>query len=348
MEASASPALTTHALTTGYAARGRPARVVSTALDLTLSAGELVCLIGPNGAGKSTLMRTLAGLQAPISGRVLLRGQDVTTLSPAQIAAQISLVLTERPPLGIMTVYELVALGRLPHTDWSGRLTADDEAAVRWALAAVGGEALSGRQVDELSDGERQKVMIARALAQGHTLMLLDEPTAFLDLPRRVEVMRLLRRLSREAGCAVLISTHDLELALRSADRLWLMAAGGQLHHGTPEDLILTGTFGAVFGAEGVEFDVQTGAFKLHTAQAAPVGLLNTAADPLIAFWTRRALERAGYAVRPEVALPYSVRLCPAAGERWQVITPGGATSCPDLAAVLAVLTSFSPKYTFT
>jgi iron complex transport system ATP-binding protein len=187
-----------------------------------------------------------------------------------------------------------VALGRHPYTDWLGRLTPHDEAVVRQAIEAVGAHPLAHRSVHTLSDGERQRVMLARALAQEPDLLLLDEPTAFLDLPRRVELMRLLRRLAQTTGQALLLSTHDLDLALRSADVLWLMAPGGILHVGAPEDLILNGAFAAAFQNDGVQFDATTGAFQISAPTRETVQLRGAG---LPAIWTRRALERAGFRV---------------------------------------------------
>ncbi|MAS37964.1 MAG: ATP-binding protein [Anaerolineaceae bacterium] len=286
--------LNTHDLTIGYKATRRAVTVVAEELNLTLEAGELVCLIGPNGVGKSTLLRTIAGLQAPLSGQVLLNGDDIYRLSARELARRLSMVLTGRVEVGVLSAYELVALGRHPYTNWAGRLTAHDEAVVRWAIESVGAVALAGRNFGELSDGERQKILIARALAQEPELMLLDEPTAFLDLPRRVEMLALLRELAHETGRAILLSIHDLDLALRSADRIWLLANDGTMHVGAPEDLVLTGAFAEVFHSEGVTFDPQTGSFALHVERG---GVVSLAGDGLPLIWTRRALERAGFEV---------------------------------------------------
>lgn len=283
--------LHTSDLAIGYA--GKPARVVAAGLDLTLHAGELVCLIGPNGVGKSTLMRTLAGMQQPLGGRVTLIGDDAHRLPPAQLARRLSVVLTERINPGMLTASAVVALGRHPYTDWAGRLRPADVQIVENALASVGASPLANRQISELSDGERQKIMIARALAQQPALMLLDEPTAFLDLPRRAEIMQLLRKLAHDEMRAILLSTHDLDLALRTADRIWLMSAGG-LQTGAPEDLILSGAFEHAFHAEGVTFDSETGAFKIG---GKPGRQISVSGSGLPALWTQRALERAGFAL---------------------------------------------------
>jgi iron complex transport system ATP-binding protein len=201
-----------------------------------------------------------------------------------------------------------------------------DETAVNQAITAVGAAELAHRHVNTLSDGERQKIMIARALAQEPDVMLLDEPTAFLDLPRRVEIMHILRQLAREWQRAILLSTHDLDLALRNADKIWLMPKGGTLQVGTPEELVLDGTFEAAFQADGVQFDPQTGSFKMATQAAGQIDLVG---EGLSALWTRRALERVGFAVHDGVngsAVRIRVLANEEEGEdgrtQWQLIKP--------------------------
>jgi iron complex transport system ATP-binding protein len=286
-------------LSVGYRPGGRnaPPRAVLSGIDLELRAGELVCLLGPNGAGKSTLLRTLAGLQPPLAGRVTLDGADAASLSAEAWARKTAIVLTERMDAGNLTVEALASLGRHPHTGWSGRMREADRAAVRRGLEEAGAWELRDRLFDELSDGEKQRVMLARALAQEPALLLLDEPTAFLDLPRRVEAMRTLRALARERGRAVLLSTHDLDLALRAADRLWLIPAGGPVRTGVPEDLVLSGAFGKAFDQGDVVFDAATGQFRIH---AHPTRAARLSGDALPVLWTARALERLGYAVSNE------------------------------------------------
>jgi iron complex transport system ATP-binding protein len=314
--------LHTENLSIGYTARRNLPRVVAAGLNLALHAGEVVCLLGPNGAGKSTLLRTLVGMQPPLAGHVFLNGADITTLDQRALARQLSVVLTERIDVGQLSVYALVALGRHPHTDWLGRLTARDEEITRWALEAVDAVALANRQVHELSDGERQRVMVARALAQEPLLMLLDEPTAFLDLPRRVEMMRLLRRLARETRRALLLSTHDLDLALRSADALWLIGPNGVMHSGAPEDLVLGGAFETTFASAGVGFDRRLGTFQVHPPAQRSVAL---AGEGLMAAWTSRALERAGCLV-VDAEMPAPVRVTILGDEQapsWEVTVAG-------------------------
>lgn len=239
-------------LTTGYR-QGARVRVVHRRLELALPRGKLTALLGPNGAGKSTLMRTLAGLQPALAGTVWVDGAPLRALSPQAIARKLAVVLTDRVDVGYMTAYALAALGRYPYTRWDGQLTPEDEQIVQEAMRLAGCSELAGRMVVELSDGERQRVMIARALAQQTPIIFLDEPTAFLDLPRRVEVMHLLRSLAHQTGRALLLSTHDLELALRFADLLWLMGSDGTFVAGTPTELLQRGELLRVFAAEGEE-----------------------------------------------------------------------------------------------
>lgn len=284
--------LTTYDLAIGYR---RSAPIVQN-LTLSLAAGELVCVLGANGAGKSTLMRTLAGMQPSLAGDVKIDGVSIGRLSPSDLARKISLVLTDRIDVGMLTGRDVVALGRHPYTDWAGRLRPDDHAAVERAIHAVGAGHLAHRHVHELSDGERQKIMIARALAQDTPLMILDEPTAFLDLPHRAEVMGVLKRLAHDVGRAVLLTTHDLELAMRSADQVWLFGADRQVRVGAPEDLVLSGAYSDAFDSGNIHFHPETGVFRMTGNMH---GSIRVIGNGLQAMWTSRALERAGYAINP-------------------------------------------------
>ena len=311
----AAPLLTAEDLVVGYRTSGRASKAIAGPFALALRPGELVCLLGPNGAGKSTLMRTLAGLQPPLAGSLKVGSTPLADLGAGARARQLSIVLTDRVEASGLTVLELVRLGRHPHTGWLGGLSAHDEAQVQAALAATGTEVFAQRPVGELSDGERQKVLLARALAQDTPVVLLDEPTAHLDLPNRVSLMRLLHRLARQTGKAILLSTHELDLALQAADRIWLLPADGRLHAGTPEDLVLSGTFAAAFTREGLAFDPATGTFRLHEGQGPAVRVVGEGTG---AFWTRRALERECFTLTSDPAAPYQVTVGGAPGEwRW-------------------------------
>jgi iron complex transport system ATP-binding protein len=288
------------ALSIGYRSGRHATRLVASGLDITLRRGELVCLLGPNGTGKSTLLRTLSGLQAPLAGRVLLDNEDVHRMSPSARGRHLSVVLTDRVTAGMMTGYDIVALGRHPHTDWRGTLGKRDHDVIQRALESTDAAALASRQISELSDGERQRVMVARAVAQDPAVMMLDEITAFLDLPRRIEIMRLLATLAHDAGVATVVSTHDLELALRVADRVWLFGREGFVT-GAPEDLVLSGAFDRAFASEGVEFDRHLGTFRTATTSRGHVAL---SGEGVAAIWTTRALERAGYSLSPSDGIP--------------------------------------------
>ncbi len=208
-------AITTNRLTVGY--RGH--RVVED-ISLSLPCGRLVCLLGPNGAGKSTLLRTLCGFQPPIAGTVTISGSDITTMSAAEVARLVSVVLTDRPLTPSLTAREMVGMGRAPYTGFWGRLSDDDSRLVSEAMQTVGIDSLAPRRMGQLSDGERQKVMIAKALAQHTPVIVLDEPTAFLDYPSKVAVMKTLARLAHDEGKTILMSTHGLELAAQLGDEL--------------------------------------------------------------------------------------------------------------------------------
>ena len=193
-------------------------KVIAADINAQIKGGELTCLIGRNGTGKSTLMRTLAGFLKPLGGTALLDGRDVGRLSPAERSHLISVVLTDRVDIDGMRVKDLVSVGRQPYTGFFGKMSSDDEEVVNKAIADVGMTDFAGRQVNSLSDGERQKVMIAKALAQQTPVILLDEPTAFLDYPSKKEMFQMLSQLCHEQGKAALVSTHDLDIALPIAD----------------------------------------------------------------------------------------------------------------------------------
>ncbi len=331
-------------LTIGYAVRGRKEHVLASGLSVPLRRGEMVCLVGANGAGKSTLLRTLAGLQNPLHGHILLKNApdgnwvELTNLDGRSLARRISIVLTERVESEALTAFDLAGLGRYPYTDWSGRLSKTDETVVRWALQAVGAAALAGRNLHQLSDGERQKVMIARALAQQAEIIILDEPTAFLDLPHRVEIMHTLKSLAREEGKAILLSTHDLDLALRSADTLWVLArtpSAAALAMGAPEDLVLNGRLEAAFTHTSVQqtsaiFDRRSGAFLPPTIAGPEIHLVG---HGLSALWTLRALQREGFRISRRTGkgndfYPTQVEVLNGNGERrWRVSEGNGAES---------------------
>ena len=309
-----SSALIASQIDIGYSSGGRGRVVVAKALDLELVRGEVVCLVGPNGVGKSTLLRSVTGLQPLLGGSVEVESEDLHHLDMRARARKIGVVLTDRISVGVLSAHDVVSLGRHPHTGWSGRMTSHDLSVVEWALDAVGATDLKKRNINELSDGERQKIMIARALAQEPSIIVLDEPTAFLDLPRRVEIMGLLKRLVRSTNRAILLSTHDLDLAIRASDRMWLMGPTGEITIGAPEDLILASEFERVFTGDGVAFDRNHGSFHLASH---PRGVVAVDGSGLAATWTIRALEREGFRVSGSGEILFSVHIEESDGHLW-------------------------------
>lgn len=228
-----------------------------------IRSGELTCLLGANGVGKSTLLRTLSAFQPKTSGQIVIEGRELDTYTDKELSRRIGVVLTEKPDVRNMTVRELVCLGRSPYTGFWGTYSRDDLQIVDEAIVQVGIEALSRRMVQTLSDGERQKVMIAKALSQQTPVIYLDEPTAFLDYPSKVEVLQLLRRISRTAGKIIFLSTHDVELALQLADTIWLMSREKPIAIGAPRQLASEGVLGRFIQRDGITFDPETLAIRI-------------------------------------------------------------------------------------
>lgn len=266
--------------------------VVQSNLNLVVDKGNLICMLGTNGCGKSTLLRTLAGLQPSLAGKVFLQGQSLVDLSAQQKAKLFALVLTDPVETKNMTVYDVIALGRYPYSSWLGNLSEEDKHFIQRALLQVKLQHKAFSRISELSDGERQRIMIARALAQDTPLILLDEPTAHLDLPNRVDTMLLLRRLAHETGKAVVLSSHELDLALQTADRLWLMSPQKGMYCGLPEDLVLSGAFQEVFASQSFFFNPANGNFSVSYDTYKPVHVYG---DKMRVYWTVRALARFGY-----------------------------------------------------
>lgn len=277
-------------LETGYRSK-KKTTVITHGVSASLYSGELTCLLGPNGAGKSTLLKTLTAFLPPLKGVVFIEHKPLDDYSDAELSRVIGVVLTEKLNLNNMSVDELVGLGRSPYTGFWGYMNDKDRNIVAEAISLVGIDSLSHRMIQTLSDGERQKVMIAKALAQETPVIFLDEPTAFLDYPSKVEIMQLLQCLARVKNKTVFLSTHDLELALQIADKVWLLDKPHGVTIGTPEDLALDGEMSKYFHREGVIFDRDSGLFKICHKTAATVKLVG---DGVKYNMVKKALARHG------------------------------------------------------
>ncbi|MEM9982549.1 MAG: ABC transporter ATP-binding protein [Bacteroidota bacterium] len=284
------PLLHTEHLSIGYLSGNN---TIAQDLTLTLPSQTLVALLGVNGAGKSTLLRTLIGLQHPLEGHVFIQQKEIRQLKNNEIARQISWVSTERVMVGNMLVRDLVATGRYPYTGWLGRLSKEDEHTVEEALQLTQTETLSKKLIQELSDGERQRVMLARALAQDTPLIVLDEPTAHLDLPNSINLIHLLNHLTRYHHKTILFSTHALQLVLQTVDLIWLMYPTGEIVNGIPEELILNNQIERAFGNRTIGIDFISGQITLPTPRKATSVKVEGTTE--VATWTRKALQRQGY-----------------------------------------------------
>lgn len=265
-------------------------------LNAQINPGELICLLGENGSGKSTLIRTISGFQPALAGKASLMGKNLFSLKEREMALLAAVVLTDRIEVPNATVEELVSLGRSPFTNMMGKLSAEDKRVVADSIKKCGIQHKTNEQLSNLSDGEKQKVFIAKALAQDTPLIILDEPTAFLDLPARVEIIQLLREIAVSSSKSILMSTHDLDLAIQMADKLWLLPKGGPLITGSPEDLLLNDAFKQLFQQRGVEFDNKTGLFKVKYVHHQELAVKGHGFEYVL---LRRAFARKGIKVMP-------------------------------------------------
>lgn len=253
--------LTTSDLAVGYG-RGAAQMRILDGLYLHMRRGEMACLLGANGAGKSTLMRTLAGELAPISGHIYINGEDIAKLSQGRRARMVGVVYANQPILARLRVIDVVGLGRMPYTGFFGSNSREDDEVVERSLRAVGMVNKAYRDITSLSDGERQKAMIARVLAQDTPLILLDEPTSYLDVASRIEIMELLGQLASQYSKTILLTTHDVAAALRVAHTAWLIDGAGCLTCGSVEDMVDSGRMNGLFAGRGVIFDSEAMDFR--------------------------------------------------------------------------------------
>lgn len=252
-------------LTLGYRSSGGVVGTLVTGLSVDSSAGHLTALVGRNGVGKSTLLRVMAGVAKPLQGDVLLGGRSVLRMKSSELARLVSFVSTENVSVAHLMVWDVVAMGRAPYTGWFGGLSDVDKVAVRGALLAVGMLDFADKTLDSLSDGERARVMIGRALAQDTPLMLLDEPTAFLDLPNRYQIALLLKKLAHTTGKSIIFSSHDLSTAIQLCDSMWVMSRAGVVC-GTPRVLIDNQAFAPIFEGTDIVMDPVTALIRVKSS----------------------------------------------------------------------------------
>lgn len=325
-----------HGLMAGYR-KGKHVNIVLRDVDLRLQRGTLVSLLGANGTGKSTLLRTIAGTQPALGGKLKLCGRLSEECRHADRSRMVSIVSTDRTQAGGLTAWELVALGRHPHTGFMGRLDAHDRRVVSDSLVAVGMSHKKEHYVSELSDGERQKIMIAKALAQETPIIILDEPTAFLDVASRVEVLGLLHRLSREDDKAILLSSHDVSQSLALSDRLWLLYPDRTIADCMTEDAVLQGRMTGLFKSPLLKFDPLSGDYVSEPGGLIPVAVEG---EPVAVRWCRNALRRNGYRVEVRSNV---CRIVMESGNRIDLTVGGRCMSLASVEAVIDVLRELCP-----
>lgn len=320
--------LTTHNLSVGFTS-GKTTTTLMSGLNLNFGQGSLVALLGQNGAGKSTLLRAITRATSPVEGEILIDGKNIDAISQRALSRLIGLVSTDRVSAGALTVNELVSLGRQPHTGFLGRLDDGDRKIVADAIADVGITAKAGSYIAQLSDGERQKAMIAKALAQETPVIILDEPTAFLDVASRVEIMRLLHSLAHDRNKAVLLSSHDISQSLLLADELWLITRERRLIAGATEEVVMSGAMNSVFDSTAISFNSSLCDYEPRLATTASVRLVCD--DAVLRRCVANALLRNGIAVSDDAP-----RAVTAASLRDFELSDG--TRCGSVAALVDAL----------
>jgi iron complex transport system ATP-binding protein len=292
--------LSVDSLRIGYGS-GKNANSLLPPLNARADVGELIAVIGRNGIGKSTLLRTLTGLQKQLGGEIFYFGKNIKDYTRIELAQQVGYISTEIVKVSNMRVYDLVSLGRFPHTDWIGRVGVRDHEVITDALKKTSMSSFAQKFVSELSDGERQKAMIARILAQDTGIMIMDEPTAFLDVASKYEILHLMHLLSGSGNKTIIFSTHDLQMAISQADKIWLILEN-ELIEGAPEDLMLAGEFDHLFDSSTVIFNSGDGTFSFRSDTR---GVIYLEGEGNKRYWTEKAINRAGFKVSKEKTLPY-------------------------------------------
>lgn len=332
METGSRKILSFDSLRIGYGS-GKHETMLLTPLSASAVEGELIAVIGRNGIGKSTLLRTITGLQKPLGGEIFFEDRNIMGYSRMELALKVSYISTEVVKVSNMSVYDLVGLGRFPHTNWIGKIEEKDNDAIIDALEKTSMFSFRNRFISELSDGERQKAMIARIVAQDTGIMIMDEPTAFLDVAGRYEIFHLMNLLSANSGKTIIFSTHDLQMALGYADKIWLIGNNG-LVEGAPEDLMIMGAFDHLFDSAAVMFDSYEGTFSFRNK---PKGNIFIEGKGKRKHWTEKAINRAGYSVSKEKTSPF-ITVPVEKDTGWQLVTETSVKEFPTIYELITVL----------
>ena len=315
MEQNPEKILILNSLKIGYVS-GRSENVLLPPLTACANKGELIAVIGRNGIGKSTLLRTLMGLQPSLGGEIQYNRKNIRDYSRMDLAQKIAYISTEIVKVSNMSVYDLVSLGRFPHTNWMGKIDSENHEFIIDSIGKTGMSAFCNRFVSELSDGERQKAMISRVLAQDTEIIVMDEPTAFLDVGSKYEILHLLHLLSHKSEKTIIFSTHDLQMAISQSDKIWLIL-DDKLIEGAPEDLMIKREFDQLFDSSPVKYDSENGTFSFISEEK---GRIYVEGDGISRHWTEKAINRAGYSVSAVKTIPYII--IPSGNNRkWQLST---------------------------
>ncbi|HUX57301.1 MAG TPA: ABC transporter ATP-binding protein [Bacteroidales bacterium] len=279
---------------------GKHENVLLPPLNAYAYKGELIAIIGRNGIGKSTLLKTITGLQPSLGGNIFYSRKNIKDYSRMELAHRVSYISTEIVKVSNMSVYDLVALGRFPHTNWIGKIDAKNNEIIMDSIEKTGLSTLRNRFVSELSDGERQRAMIARIFAQDTDIMVMDEPTAFLDIGSKYEILHLMKNISQQNDKTIIFSTHDLHMAINQSDKIWLILAD-KLIEGAPEDLMIEGAFDHIFDTSTVQFNAEHGTFTFRRESR---GSISVVGEGKLKHWTERAVIRAGFSLSLSKTVP--------------------------------------------
>jgi iron complex transport system ATP-binding protein len=308
--------LSLDSLSIGYTS-GRKRNPLLYPLNASAFKGELVSVIGRNGIGKSTMLRTITGLQPSLGGSVYISGRNIREFSRMELAQKVGFISTEIVKVTNMSVYQLVSLGRFPYTNWLGKIDKIDHEIIMDSIEKTGMIDLFNRNISELSDGERQRAMVARVLSQDTEIMIMDEPTAFLDIRSKYEIVHLMHELTRQRGKTIIFSTHDLNIAISQSDKIWL-ALDEKLNEGAPEDLMIAGSFENLFDSAIVGFCSKDGSFSFRGNERGNIFIKGNGNSR---YWTERAIIRAGYSVSEEPG-NLIIEVPETEFKKWSLITP--------------------------